>query len=75
MPEANRPKGSVKYQGFFSPAPGNLSSGRKKVLSHVYSSVRSEQGGSESPEDKARAAKIAWAAAKRSTSGYLKRGY
>ena len=60
MPESNKPKGSTEYKGFMSPAPGDLEKKDKKKLSHIYSSIREKQSGSESPEDKAKAAKIAW---------------
>lgn len=65
MPESSRPAGSRKFHGFFSPAPGKISEHKKTVLSHAYAAVREGQKGSESPEAKAKAARIAWAATKK----------
>jgi hypothetical protein len=60
MPESNRPKGSIKKEGFMSPAPGDLEKKGKEKLAKVYASVRKTQGGSENKEDKEKAARIAW---------------
>lgn len=67
MPESSRPKGSIKKEGYFSPAPGNLSKGKKEELATIYANVRKENGGGENPKDKEKAAKIAWAAVNKDT--------
>lgn len=67
MPESARPKGSIKKEGYFSPAPGNLSKGKKEKLATVYAKVRKEEGGGENPKDKEKAAKIAWSVVNKDT--------
>ena len=64
MPESNRPKGSIKKEGFFSPAPGKLSHNKKEKLAKIYASIRKQEGGAENPAEKEKAAKIAWSQVK-----------
>lgn len=63
--EINKHKQGLKYGGYESPEPGELGKKGKDILKKTYAGVRSGQDSS-SPEDKEKAAKIAWSQVKKS---------
>ena len=51
--------GRLKYKGYISPAPGDLSKSNKKLLARVYGGCRVKNPG-EIPANKSKCARIAW---------------